>query len=353
MKTSKNNKELIIQEIFIDWYSKNKRDLPWRKLYKNKLPNPYHILVSEYMLQQTTVKTVVNRFNEFLNIWPRINDLSMIHEKKILKFWSGLGYYNRAKNLLKTAKIISRDYKNKIPHKYENLINLPGIGEYTAKAIQGIAYNQSVLPIDTNIERIIARLYGIDKPITQSKKIIKEISKKYKSLKNASILIQAFMDYGSIICLPRKPNCHKCLIKKKCISYKKNLQNIIPIKIKSNLQKRKKYSRAYIFYNEKNEIIVRKRPSNGMLPSMLEVPNDNWVINKKKLVNDKIINNLKNKIFSKGVVQYSFSHFDLEIEVFIIKIKKNTLKNQKWLKLNNINSVELPTVMKKIVNKAI
>ena len=122
------------------------------------------------MLQQTTVKTVVNRFNEFINIWPTINDLSKTHEDKILNFWSGLGYYNRAKNLLKTAKIIAQDYKNKIPRNYENLINLPGIGEYTAKAIQGIAYNQSVLPIDTNIERIIARLYGIEKPINQSKK---------------------------------------------------------------------------------------------------------------------------------------------------------------------------------------
>ena len=130
------------------------------------------------------------------------------------------------------------------------------------------------------------------------------------------------MDYGSLICTPRNPDCSSCLIKTKCLSYKKNLQNIIPLKVKSNSPKRKKYSRAYILYNEKNEILVRKRSSKGMLASMLEVPNDNWVINKKSLVQDKIALKIKDKMQSKGSVKYSFSHFDLETEVFFTKVKK-------------------------------
>jgi adenine-specific DNA glycosylase len=137
------------------------------------------------------------------------------------------------------------------------------------------------------------------------------------------------------------------------MSYKKNLQNVIPLKIKNISQKKKKYSRAYILCNEKNEILVRKRSSTGMLPSMLEIPNDIWVTNKNKLIRDKIINKIKSKLFLKGIVEYSFSHFDLETEVFFVTVKKNIFKDQKWLKIENINKVELPTVMKKIVKFAV
>ena len=353
MNFSKNSKEKMIQSIFLNWYKKNKRDLPWRKLKRNKLPNPYYIFISEYMLQQTTVGTVKSRFEEFILKWPSIEVLAKISESTILSFWSGLGYYSRATNLLKAIKIIEKNFNSQIPDNYEDLILLPGIGEYTAKAIMGIAYNQAVMPLDANIERILARIYGFQLPLIKIKSELKEKSNLFISKNHSTNLIQAFMDYGSSICLPRNPDCINCLIKSNCISYKKNLQNIIPKKIKSKFQKRRKYSRAYIFFNEHNEILIRKRPSKGMLPSMLEVPNDKWVINKNNLVCDEIINKIKNKMLSKGTVEYSFSHFDLEVEVFYIKVKKNIFKGQKWLKVNNINKVALPTVMKKIVSIAL
>ena len=353
MNLSTKTKETQIQTIFIDWYSKNKRNLPWRRLLRNNLPNPYYVFVSEYMLQQTTVGTVKKRFEEFILMWPTLDSLASISNTTILSFWSGLGYYSRATNLLKAAKIIKKDFDCKIPNNYNDLLELPGIGDYTAKAILGIAYNKSVMPIDANIERILARIYAFQMPIAKVKAELREKSNFFISQNQSTDLIQAFMDYGSAICLPRNPKCIDCLIKLKCISYKKNLQNIIPVKIKSKLKKRKKYSRAYIFYNEKNEILVRKRSSKGMLPSMLEVPNDNWVKNKNQLVHDKIIKNIKNKMLSKGSVEYSFSHFNLETEVFYVIVKKNIFKDQKWLKINNIDKVELPTVMKKIVSLAI
>ena len=353
MNLSNRSKESEIKSIFLIWYKSNKRDLPWRSTKAYKLPKPYYIFVSEYMLQQTTVGTVKKRFKEFILKWPTIDSLASISNTAILSFWSGLGYYSRAINLLKAAKIIKKNFKSKIPNNYNDLLKLPGIGDYTAKAILGIAYNIPTVPLDANIERILARIYAYDSPISMIKSDLKIKSNLFISQKNSTELIQAFMDYGSIICIPRNPKCSSCLIKSKCLSYKKNLQNTIPIKIKSKSKKRKKYSRAYIFYNEKNEILVRKRPSKGMLPSMLEVPNDNWVVNKNKLVHDKIINKIKNKMLSKGLVEYSFSHFDLETEVFYILVKKNIYKNQKWLKINNIDKVELPTIMKKIINIAI
>ena len=349
MNLLEKDKGIQIQSILLKWYKKNKRDLPWRLLEKNNLPNPYYILVSEYMLQQTTVGTVKRRFEEFVIKWPTIDALSVISNTSILSFWSGLGYYSRATNLLKAAKLIKKNYKSQIPVNYEDLITLPGIGDYTAKAILGIAYNKPFMPLDANIERILARIYGIKTPLIKIKSKLKDKSNLFISKNSSTNLIQAFMDYGSVICTPRNPNCNLCFVKSNCESYKKNLQNIIPVKIKKKLNI-KKYSRAYIFLNEKNEILVRKRSSKGMLASMLEVPNDNWVINKNKLKQDKIVNKIKNKMYSKGSIEYSFSHFDLETEVFLSKVRRDIFKDVKWLKRKNINKSSLPTVMKKILD---
>lgn len=352
MNSSNKTKEVKIKSIFLAWYKKNKRDLPWRSINKN-LPNPYYIFVSEYMLQQTTVPTVKKRFKEFVLKWPNIDKLSSISNTTILSFWSGLGYYSRATNLLKAVKIIKKNFKCTIPKNYEDLITLPGVGDYTAKAIMGIAYNQPVMPQDANIERILSRIYGLKKPITKIKNELKSKSNLYISKKQSTKLIQAFMDYGSIICTPRNPNCNACFINIHCLAYNEDLQNIIPVKIKTISPKIKKYTRAYIFYNEKNEILVRTRSSKGMLASMLEVPNDIWVNNKKHLITDSIVNKEKYKMLSKGSIEYSFSHFDLETEVFYIKVKKIIFKNQKWINKKKLNQSSLPTVMKKIVEMAI
>ena len=227
------------------------------------------------MLQQTTVPTVKSRFEEFIKKWPTLEDLAKTTEPKILKFWSGLGYYSRARNLLKAAKIIDKNFKSKIPDDYEDLISLPGIGDYTAKAIMGIGYNRSVMPLDANIERIFARLYAYDQPLVKIKKQLLEQSQYFLSKKHSSNLIQSFMDYGSLICTPRNPNCSICQIQRYCLGHEKQIQNEIPVKLNKQKIKPIKYTRAYVLVNEKKEILVRTRPSKGMLASMLEVPNDN------------------------------------------------------------------------------
>ena len=331
------------------WYSENKRDLPWRLKKEDNLPLPYYVFVSEYMLQQTTVPTVKTRFEEFIKIWPTLKDLAKTTEPKILKFWSGLGYYSRARNLLKAAKIIDKNYKSEIPNKYEDLILLPGIGDYTAKAILGIGYNESVMPLDANIERILARLYALNKPLIKIKQKLSKYAQLFLSPKHSSNLIQSFMDYGSIICTPRNPNCSICGINKYCLSYQKKIQNSIPVKVKKTTSKPKKFSRAYILINEKNEIIVRKRASKGMLASMLEVPNDDWVEKKSLLRRDVIINKLQKKLIRKGELNYSFSHFDLYVEIFYKKIRKIDYPKSKWLNINKYSNSQLPTVMKKIL----
>ena len=292
------------------------------------------------------------KFEAFIIKWPNFDKLAKATEPQILKFWSGLGYYSRARNLLKAAKIIKK-YNNKLPTSYDELINLPGIGDYTAKAILGIAFNKSVIPLDANIERILVRLYAINKPIIKVKNKLIDLSVRYKSEKYSSNLIQSFIDFGSEICIPRKPKCEGCGIKKLCQSFKKNLQLQIPIKLKKKNNKPIKYTRAYVIVNEKNEILVRNRPEKGMLASMLEVPNDDWVKNKKLLTNDYMIKNLKTQLRPRGFFEYSFSHFDLKTEIFFGIIKKSEVSNANWIKKTTYAKSGLPTVMKKIVEIAV
>ena len=347
------NQEKQVNSYLLKWYSQNKRDLPWRKLFHNNLPNPYYVFVSEYMLQQTTVSTVINRFNEFILKWPSLDKLANATEPQILKFWSGLGYYSRARNLLKAAKLIKKNFGSKIPNSYDELMTLPGIGDYTAKAIIGIAYNSPVMPTDANIERILVRLFAIEKPIIKIKDTLKNLANTFVSKNSSSNLIQSFMDYGSSVCVPRNPKCDICKINNLCQSYQKNLQSLLPLKIKKAGKKNVKYTRAYVLINEQDEILVRNRPSKGMLASMLEVPNDNWVESKKLLSHDKIINEVKTKLKHKGSIEYSFSHFDLETEIYFGNIKKNKLSQANWIKKTHYSKSGLPTVMKKIVEVAI
>ena len=197
-------------------------------------------MISEFMLQQTTVRTVVSKFDAFINIWPNLRCLNTARESSILKIWAGLGYYTRARNLLKSIKIISKKHKYIIPNEYDDLIQLPGIGDYTAKAVLGIAFNQPVMPLDVNIKRIVIRIYGLSGSLSTINKNIVYYSTKLISKKKSSNLIQAFMDYGSLICLPRKPKCSECIISSHCNAFKNNLTHIISSKRKRPKEKPQK-----------------------------------------------------------------------------------------------------------------
>ena len=348
--SSNNQKEKQIRKNILKWYFKNKRNLPWRTSYKHNLPNPYYILISEFMLQQTTVNEVIPRFKEFIKLWPNLKKLSITQERQILKFWSGLGYYIRSKRLLKSAKIISKKYNNQIPSTFADLITLPGVGVYTAKAIMGIAYNKPVLPLDANIERIITRVYCLSESMNKIKKEIFNFSIGLISKKKSSNLIQGFMDYGSLICTPIKPHCNKCIISNKCNAFQNNLTNLIPVKNKNIKMKPKKFTRAYIILNQYNEVLLRRRPSHGMLQSMLEVPNDEWLDKKKLLKTDKIIKSLSIKhlkLIKKFI--YIFNHYNLNVDIFYTLVSKKKIKNYSWLSLKKTMQSGLPTLMKKII----
>ena len=345
---SKNTK--YIKKELINWYEKNGRVLPWRQKFQAKPINSYQVLISEIMLQQTTVPHVIKKYSEFMKLWPSCNKLSKASENQVLKFWSGLGYYNRGINLLKSAKIISKKFHGKVPDTKKDLLSLPGIGNYTALAILAIAYNKPVMPIDANIERIIARIYGLNENIKRIKTQIEEFSEAFIYKNRSGDMAQALMDFGSLVCKPRNPQCNICFIQSKCLAYKKNLTNVIPLKDKlSSKLKPKKYACAYLTIDN-DKILLRKRSSKGMLPSMLEVPTSDWVKRPltKKQIEEYSPVKLKYKKMNKKI-KYQFSHFTLFLDLFISHTKRKKLVNYYWYSIKNFESLKMPTLMKLVI----
>ncbi|MDG2267838.1 MAG: A/G-specific adenine glycosylase, partial [Alphaproteobacteria bacterium] len=197
--------------LLLDWYDINRRALPWRAL-PGKSSNPYFVLLSEIMLQQTSVTTVIPYFIKFIEKWPTITELAQANFQEVSLLWAGLGYYRRAKNLHETAKIITIKHNGIIPNNKEILLTFPGIGEYTAAAITAIAFDAKSNVVDGNIERVFSRLYKIEQPLELVKANIRILSEKYLPFKRNGDYAQALMDLGSTVCIPRKPRCQICPI---------------------------------------------------------------------------------------------------------------------------------------------
>ena len=337
-------------DLILKWYKFNKRDLPWRNKNQKNV-DPYKIWVSEIMLQQTTVKAVIPYYQNFVKKWPSICDLANSPKSEILEFWSGLGYYSRANNLYNCAKIICNDFGGKFPSDEDQLIKLPGIGTYTSAAISAIAFGKRALVIDTNIKRIISRVFLIkeklkdrDKKIRYSLDIITPFSKYHE-------FPQALMDFGSLICSHQNPKCDICPLSKICIGLKHSIVDELP-KLKRNVKKPIRDGKAIIFIHE-NKVLMEKRKITGLLPGMNFIPSFDWdgIDNNSQILN-KYINNLK----SNEIVNHEFSHFKLQMKIYLIKLEEITSffkfkKEYFWLEKENLNHLQMTTLLKKIFIK--
>ena len=323
------------------WYRKNKRKLPWR--LKKNAKNPYYVWISEIMLQQTNVSTVINYYKKFIFNWPTVHSLSKSKLDKILFVWQGLGYYTRAANLHKTAKIICSKYDGKIPNTYNALIQLPGIGEYTANAIMSIAYNKKTIGIDVNINRIISRLYNLN--LNNNKEITKRL---YKLLPNKKCgdFMQALMDVGAKICKKQNVDCLICPLKKYCYFY--NQKKKIDVDLLRN--KKRKFLFVYLI-KYKNQIILMKRRNTKFLNGLMEIPNN--LLNNKtslKIVKKKAPLELDWRIIP-GKMYSKISNFELEIKFLEAQTKEKIfLKNSIWVKKNDIQKIPISTLMKNILS---
>lgn len=321
--------EKIVEPI-VEWYVENKRMLPWRKE-----KNPYSIWVSEIMLQQTRIEAVKVYYERFMEEVPNVEELAKIEEAKLLKLWEGLGYYSRAKNLKKAAIKICQEYKGDMPKSYEELVTLPGIGEYTAGAIASVAYNEKIPAVDGNVLRVISRVMASTKDILLSD-TKKEITKKLKEImpSKAGDFNEGLMELGESICIPNgEPICKKCPIKEYCIAYKKRLTSQIPVRIKKT--KRKQEKRWVFLIEWEDNIAIRKREDKGLLAGMYEFPN---VIEKEELEKEQVLQEWNLKIEQKeelGKAKHIFSHIEWNMEGWRIKVEKKN-KDFIWVKKEEI-----------------
>ena len=315
----------ILTKKILYWYDNNKRELPWRKK-NSQIKREYYTLVSEFMLQQTQVTTVIPYFNNFIKNIPNLTVLSKINESKLLKYWEGLGYYSRVKNLKKTANIVKKNFNGRLPNTIDELKLLPGIGDYTACAIMAIAFNKSFIPLDGNIERVIKRLLNL--------KLISQVSKenltKQKKILGTSIrasdYAQALMELGALICKPKNPLCFKCPVKRNCKSFRNNDFEIV----KDRKKKIDKFYKLKV-YKKGNQFLLIKNTKFNFLKNFKIFPMHE--ISKK--------NNLEKNL------NFKISNMNMNITIQFNKIK-GSIPNSSWIDSSKLNNYTLPTFTKKI-----
>lgn len=241
-------------EKVVKWYERNKRDLPWRETR-----DPYKIWLSEIILQQTRVSQGMPYYLRFVEKFPTVADLAYASEQEVLRFWQGLGYYTRARNLHKCAKKIVSDYQSVFPDSFDELKKLPGIGDYTAAAIASIAHQEPIAVVDGNVFRVLSRIFGIETEINSpaGKKEFTDLANKLISRKYPEKHNQAMMEFGALHCTPKNPACTDCVFSDQCFAFKKNLQDRLPVKAKAK-SARKRYFYYFIFKNG-NSLLMKKR----------------------------------------------------------------------------------------------
>ena len=250
-------KDQIITNKILNWYDINKRSLPWRKKTSSK-KRQYYTLVSEFMLQQTQVVTVIPYFNRFIKNIPDLETLASFENRKLIKFWEGLGYYSRVRNLKKTAQVIIKDFNKKLPDNFLDLKSLPGIGDYTAAAISAIAFNKPFIPLDGNVERVLKRYLYLKKENQIQKDNLIKSKKVLGTSSRSSDYAQALMELGALICRPNNPLCEKCPISKNCKSFAK--QDFVLNKIKK--VNKDKYFLLKVYKKNDKYLLVKNRNFN-------------------------------------------------------------------------------------------
>lgn len=336
-----------LQISLLKWYDVYGRTLPWR--VKNGLGDPYKVWLSEIMLQQTTVATVHPYFKAFTERWPSLRALAGAELDDVLHAWQGLGYYSRARNLHKSAQIILAKYNGKFPDNERELISLPGIGPYTAAAIVAIAFGYPSAPVDGNIVRVVSRLMNLQTPLPSLQSEVLVSFAPLVPKDSPGDFVQAIMDLGATICMPRKLKCNICPWCQFCAARKWGVAENLPVRAP---KKKKPTRRGVVFWleNPGGKILLRRRPENGLLGGMIEFPSTDW--RDKVWDMDEAIKKAPFNVKWQpllGTVHHTFTHFHLELTILsgYDDLKQEGLDI--WSRPECFANYALPTLMKKIV----
>jgi len=334
----------------LDWYDAHQRALPWR-MTGGKRADPYRVWLSEIMLQQTVVKTVIPYFESFIKRFPTIDDLARADRDDVLRLWAGLGYYSRARNLHACAQKIVSDHKSHFPKTITDLKKLPGIGAYTAGAIAAIAFNQKEAAIDGNVERVITSLYALSQPVSEIKD---DIRKKVEALipeNRPGDFAQAMMDLGATICIPKAPRCSLCPLVKNCAAFKAGESTNYPVK-QAKKAKPHRFGAAFLLRRADGAVLLEDRPDQGLLGGMTGVPTSAWqeiVLEEEMLLQSAPVKARWRKL--EDIVTHVFTHFHLTLSVYHADAP-NTLKIQpthRWSSANGPEAEALPSVFRKVI----
>ena len=316
------------------WYNRNERDLPWRRT-----SDPYRIWVSEIMLQQTQVNTVIPFYRQFLKRFPTARSLATAPLGKVLKAWENMGYYARARNLHTASKQIVKDFKGKIPDSWDELIQLPGIGQYTAGAILSIAFGKKVPVVDGNVRRLMARLYAVREPLSNAsaQRRIRNLAEALLPEKDVGRFNQGLMELGATICVPRNPACSECPLPAACEAHKTQLQNELPVMPKRRPIPHYQVT-AGVVRNKKGRLLIVQRHEEGLLGGLWKWPGG------RKLPGESLKTCLKRTILDEvdaevdvgeriAKVGHAYTHFRITLHAFECTIRKGkpkALKCEDW-----------------------
>ncbi|TCO73124.1 A/G-specific adenine glycosylase [Marinisporobacter balticus] len=336
------------------WYEKNHRKLPWRETN-----NPYYIWISEVMLQQTRVDTVIPYFLNFINKFPNIESLAYAHEEEVLKMWEGLGYYSRAKNLHRGAKVIVEDFNGNMPDTLEEIKKIPGIGPYTAGAILSIAYGKRAAAVDGNVMRVFSRLFYIKEDIAESKtrKEMEKIGGHVVSPQNPSFFNQGLMELGALICTPTSPKCIACPLFLECSAKSLGVQETLPIKKKKPKVKTVEVEMAIVY--KKKKLLIMKRSTQGLLANLWAVPATERELNFEngKSIRLELEENYGMKV-TEGKFQFEkkhiFTHLKWKMKIYFFKlIEESPIDDPeiKWILHDEIEKYVFPTAFMKILKE--
>lgn len=324
----------------ISWYQINKRDLPWRSS-----KDPYTIWLSEIILQQTRVSQGLPYYYRFIEAFPKLEKLAMASEQDVLKLWQGLGYYSRARNLHTTARFIHNDLKDVFPSSYEDLLQLKGVGDYTAAAIASFCFDENKPVVDGNVYRVLARYFGIHTPINTSlaKKEFKNLATKLIDGDKPGLFNQAIMEFGALQCTPSQPDCQICPLNDSCVALQKNWVSILPKKEKK-LKIRKRYFNYLILETEEGKTFVEKREGKGIWQNLYEFPliETEESIDYNDLLKDPNFNtiignqNFSVQLLTQDDIVHKLTHQHLFIKFWLLKLSTFNKETISWETLSTL-----------------
>lgn len=343
-----------IRNQLIGWYTGNHRHLPWRETN-----DPYRIWVSEVMLQQTQVQTVLPYYRRFLSVFPDVKHLANADLQDVLQVWEGLGYYARARNLHRAAKIITREHRGLIPDVWEALRKLPGVGDYIAAAVLSIAFDQPHAVVDGNVKRVLARLLQIDTPVNRSTsgKTFREISSILMDRHQPGIFNQAMMELGAIVCKLQKPKCCICPLQPMCLAYQSQKVDKYPKRLKPKPIPEFHIAVGVVFKN--NRFLITRRKPEGLLGGLWEFPGGK--VRKHELAENACIREIKEEVnllveISAYLtrVRHTYTHFRIIMDVFLCnyisgKVRLDGPVDFRWITLTDIGKYPFPKANRKFI----